>query len=88
MMKLHKSDGGTAHYVADGPLTLRDVATLRRSTWISLMSGSCRMWWQGGNDGEFLFNNRGYGGDVRVPYDTSDPDALARLNAAWAEYTQ
>jgi hypothetical protein len=88
MLKLQKSEGGTAYYVADGPLTHRDVATLRKHPWISLMSGQCRMWWQGEGDGLFLFNNSGQGGDKRVPYDIADPDAIHELNTAWNEYSK
>lgn len=84
MLKLEQSDGGTSYYVANGPLTYRDIAILRKHPHISLMCGKCRMWWQG--NGYFLFNNRGHGGDKRVPYDASDPTSLDALNAAWSAY--
>lgn len=87
-IKLEKSEGGTAYYTATGPLTHRDIAVLRKHQWIPLMSGKCQMWWQGDGDGRFLFNNRGHGSDQRVLYDTADPEALAKLNAAWDEYRQ
>jgi hypothetical protein len=69
------------YYEATVPLSHRDVATLRTHHWISLQAGPCRMWWQGGG---FLMH--GNGADLRVPYDTADPSALAALNAAWERY--
>ena len=50
MLKLHTAgDGSAAHYEADGPLTYRDVARLRRRHY--LMAGKCCMRWQGDGDG-------------------------------------
>lgn len=62
-MKLTTSP--TAYYEADGPLSHRDVAVLRKHHWISLRADPCRMWWQGGG-----FMLHGNGSDLRVPYDT------------------